>query len=128
MHPDVEAFAAQLDRSIYPFMSKLVRLCPNARLPENLDEFHDKTQAHLICGTFDSDKAALLMLETFGKDVTELTVAMASQMWLWFADDDRANRALAYYRRLPKRMGNFTPEKAQALLARVMKAAIKRSE
>jgi hypothetical protein len=100
-------------------MAPLVRLCPNARLPRSLDEFHEKCQSHVIITDPDSEKAARLMLEAFGGDVTELTVALGYHVWLWFENEDRASDAIVYYNRMPRKMTNFTGEKAAALLKRV---------
>jgi hypothetical protein len=121
MNPEIETYARRLEQSECPFMAPLVRLCPNGRLPRSLDEFHKKCQSHVIVTDPDSDKAARLMLEAFGGDVTQLTVALGYHMWLWFEDKDRANEAIVYYNRMPAKMAKFTPEKAATLLQRVRK-------
>ncbi len=100
-------------------MAALARLCTHASEPSNLDDFHDMCQAHLIVTDRDSEAAATWMLREFGNDVTEATVAMGCHLYLWFQNRHRANLAISYYNRMPRRMTNFNGAKAQALLRRL---------
>ena len=116
MNPEIEAYASTL----HPMMAELVRLCPNAKLPTDLDQFEEKHQAHFIVMDDDSAKAASVTMEAFGGDVTELTT-MGSNLHVWFANELRAKEALSFYRQLPEKMTRFTAADAVRLLRRIRK-------